>query len=349
MSQVAEFRGRGIQEVDVFAAADALLAEGKRPTIERVRLKIGRGSPNTVSPMLERWFATLGERLVGTQARSEAAAGNDPDDMPVGVRNAAKLLWKTARREAEEVQRGELASVRSELQAREDALVAGQDTLVQREEAFVQARQSLEAALTSSQQVREALERQLKEHTLEAQRMRTGLEGEVRRLTTLLSQSAEMMERMRQEHAESLAAKDQDLRQAEERHAQQNQRLLLEVDRARQSSKALEAALAREQQQRVRAEEGAAQRLAAIQDSAQQQLQRSRTTEATLRDQLATQAVELAQAKGHAASARQEVQALHSLLEDEKRTHDATRALLAQALPIAPKPRDGRRSKRSAV
>ena len=53
MSQVTELRSRGIQEADVFTAADALLAEGKRPTIERVRLKIGRGSPNTVSPMLE--------------------------------------------------------------------------------------------------------------------------------------------------------------------------------------------------------------------------------------------------------------------------------------------------------
>ena len=43
MNHVAESRGRGIQESDVFGAADALLAEGKRPTIERVRLKIGRG------------------------------------------------------------------------------------------------------------------------------------------------------------------------------------------------------------------------------------------------------------------------------------------------------------------
>ena len=98
MNQIAEVRVRGIQEADVFGAADALLAEGKRPTIERVRLKIGRGSPNTVSPMLERWFATLSERLVSIQAVSARQAGNDPDGMPAGVRNAAKLLWETARR-----------------------------------------------------------------------------------------------------------------------------------------------------------------------------------------------------------------------------------------------------------
>ena len=83
---------------------------------------------NTVSPMLERWFATLAERLVGSTAGSASLrpAGNDPDGMPVAVRNAARLLWETARREAEEVQRDELESVRSELQAREDALAEAQ-------------------------------------------------------------------------------------------------------------------------------------------------------------------------------------------------------------------------------
>ena len=46
--------GRGIQEAQVWEAADALLQDGLRPTIERVRQRIGKGSPNTVSPMLER-------------------------------------------------------------------------------------------------------------------------------------------------------------------------------------------------------------------------------------------------------------------------------------------------------
>ena len=156
MNQIAEVRSRGIQEADVFEAADALLAEGKRPTIERVRLKIGRGSPNTVSPMLEKWFATLGERLVGSTAgpASGRPAGNDPDGMPVGVRNAARLLWETARREAEEVQRLEMVSVRSELQTREDVLAAAQTALAQREEAFAQARVNADLNLTHFQRDR---------------------------------------------------------------------------------------------------------------------------------------------------------------------------------------------------
>src|ERR1043165_3476211 len=99
MAEIQQFRTRGIQEEDVFKAADALLAEGLRPTIERVRMKIGRGSPNTVSPMLERWFASLGQRLTG--GVHHLAPGNDADGVPVSVRNATRLLWETARREAE--------------------------------------------------------------------------------------------------------------------------------------------------------------------------------------------------------------------------------------------------------
>ncbi|MBS0427020.1 MAG: DNA-binding protein [Proteobacteria bacterium] len=150
MIELTEARGRGIQEVDVFTAADALLAEGKRPTIERVRLKIGRGSPNTVSPMLERWFATLGARVVGVKPAAGKPAGNDSDGMPTSVRNAARLLWETARREAEEVQRAALVSAQADLQGREEALAAAQAALAQREEAFVQARTSLDAALLAA-------------------------------------------------------------------------------------------------------------------------------------------------------------------------------------------------------
>lgn len=37
---------RDLQQREANAAADALLAEGARPTVERVQIKIGRGSPN---------------------------------------------------------------------------------------------------------------------------------------------------------------------------------------------------------------------------------------------------------------------------------------------------------------
>lgn len=332
MNQVAEFRGRGIQESDVFAAADALLAEGKRPTIERVRGKIGRGSPNTVSPMIERWFATLGERLAGTQARSGTATGNDAGGMPPGVRNAAKLLWETARREAGEIQRGELASARSELQAREDALAETQATLAQREDAFAQARVSLDAALASSQQTREALERQLREHAIEAHRVRTGLEDEIRRLTALLAQAAEAQEQMRHEHAATVAAKDRDLRQAEARHGVHEKRMLAEIDRARQAAKTLQAELTKEQHRRLQGEEAAAKRLEGERGKLARVREEAREAEAALRNRLAEQSVELAQTRASAGSAKTAIDALKQRVDEEKASHEATRRLLADAL-----------------
>jgi hypothetical protein len=81
---------RGITENDVWKAADALLLEGARPTIERVRLKIGRGSPNTVSPFLETWFRHLGGRI------KDPGAFAAPPGVPDPVLQAARHFWESA-------------------------------------------------------------------------------------------------------------------------------------------------------------------------------------------------------------------------------------------------------------
>src|SRR4030095_13110018 len=103
-------------------------------------------------------------------------AGNDEDGVPVSVWNATRLLWETARREAEQVQEAALEIVRGELRAKEEELVRNQGELTQREAAFAQTRPSLDHALASSQQAREALERQLAEQAAEGQRLRAGSE-----------------------------------------------------------------------------------------------------------------------------------------------------------------------------
>lgn len=81
---------RGINENDVWTASDALLLEGARPTIERVRQKIGRGSPNTVSPYLDTWFKHLGGRI------KDPGAFSAPPELPDPVQQAAKHLWDVA-------------------------------------------------------------------------------------------------------------------------------------------------------------------------------------------------------------------------------------------------------------
>jgi len=85
---------RGITEDEVWKACDALLLEGARPTIERVRLKLGRGSPNTVSPMLETWFKHLGGRI------TDPGAFAAPLGTPNPVQLAAQHLWEVAQAEA---------------------------------------------------------------------------------------------------------------------------------------------------------------------------------------------------------------------------------------------------------
>jgi hypothetical protein len=81
---------RGITEKDVWTACDALLLAGERPTIERVRQKIGRGSPNTVSPMLDTWFRGLGARI------SDPGAFAAAPDIPEPVQQAARHFWDVA-------------------------------------------------------------------------------------------------------------------------------------------------------------------------------------------------------------------------------------------------------------
>ena len=81
---------RGITQEDVWKACDALLLEGARPTIERVRQKIGRGSPNTVSPFLETWFKQLGGRI------ADPGAFAAPSEVPDIVQQAAHHFWQAA-------------------------------------------------------------------------------------------------------------------------------------------------------------------------------------------------------------------------------------------------------------
>lgn len=92
---------RGVQTHDVHQAADQLVADGQRPTIERIRLKLGRGSPNTIAPMLDAWFAQLGTRLglaEGTTGETGPITGN----VPSAVWNSVQTLWDQALTSARE-------------------------------------------------------------------------------------------------------------------------------------------------------------------------------------------------------------------------------------------------------
>ena len=79
---------RGITQSDVSHAADSLLRAGERPTIDKVRAKIGKGSPNTINPMLDAWWKTLSARLDSGPAALHR--------LPETIAHIAEALWMQA-------------------------------------------------------------------------------------------------------------------------------------------------------------------------------------------------------------------------------------------------------------
>jgi hypothetical protein len=78
----------GIRQSDVSHAADSLLRSGMRPTIEKIRAKLGRGSPNTINPMLDAWWKTLSARLDSGPAALHR--------LPESIAHIAEALWMQA-------------------------------------------------------------------------------------------------------------------------------------------------------------------------------------------------------------------------------------------------------------
>jgi hypothetical protein len=142
-----------ITPADVDRAADALLREGARPTIEKVRAKIGRGSPNTINPLLDQWWSRLAGRLDAGPAALHR--------LPEPVLHAAEGLWLHCLDEARRRAQMESGSSRKAL-ARE------------RQELDVQSH------------VLAIREQELKDGLAKADRRIAALELELETLTTLL-------------------------------------------------------------------------------------------------------------------------------------------------------------------
>lgn len=215
---------RGVQEADVWAAADALLAQGLRPTIERVRQQIGRGSPNTVSPMLESWFATLGQRL------GVAQSDHAQDGVPENVLRLAQDLWNSATQEA-------VAAAQKTLEEREVALQASRlsheadlEHMAQREKALQQQKQAMDEAMKLAQGQAQELSRRLDE----MQQLAQDREAQLGSLRAEIAAQAKAREIERKEHSEELQAAAQERQRLAEQFAGNERRMLTDLDRARQ-------------------------------------------------------------------------------------------------------------------
>lgn len=224
---------RGVQQEEVWAAADALLANGLRPTIERVRQHLGRGSPNTVSPMLETWFAGLGKRLGMT-----GEAGRERQ-MPVAATQALAKLWDAALLVARKEVEAEFAPKLLAL-ADERALLAEEQTrLLELEQAFALRQEmadqmlSAEREKTASAEVRlEAVESTVRQREATIAEHRVALADAQEQLHAARIQNDGLIQRHTEERTKW-----------EERAAGNERRLLGEIERERREAKHARSAL----------------------------------------------------------------------------------------------------------
>jgi hypothetical protein len=218
---------RGVQQDDVWTAADALIAEGLRPTIERVRQKIGRGSPNTVSPMLETWFATLGPRL-GVDGPKVTT-----DDVPIEVRNAAIKIWEASKVFARQEGAQALEEAQKTLTEALVAVEAREVELSRRAQLFEERESATNEALQVARgQIIEVTAR-LEECQLHLGRRET----DITELRLALTDLGKQRDADRQKNDDALKRYADERQRQEERAIANERRLMEELDRERQGNK----------------------------------------------------------------------------------------------------------------
>jgi hypothetical protein len=298
---------RGITENDVWTACDALLVSGSRPTIERVRHHLGRGSPNTVGPHLDTWFKGLGARI------QDPAAFAAPSSVPDPVHAAASQLWEAAQAEARRDTEQRVALGVAEAEAR--ALAS--ETRAQQSEAALQA-SAMKAQRAQEELTRAAgaLEEALRNHAAEKARVdevRTALAAAHLRIQQLEAELAFQ----RSEAAKQVAA-------AIERADAADRRVAMELERERSARAKAERAA---EGWAVKAD-AARRETGTATDEFQRKLDAAHTREIQLQSQLAAATADLVQER----TMRQSAQSAAQTQEADFRAAREQAATLQQAL-----------------
>ena len=223
----------GITETDVWTAADALLLEGARPTIERVRQKIGAGRPTRSVRTWKRGFEPWA-RVSRTRAHLPAAPA-----IPDPIAQAAAHFWETALAEARAEQAETYRRRWAELAEEGERLAADAEQLQQREIQLANRELDLQeglkvatAQLAATEDRLRAAEQQLRQRDDQLKQSQQQLEDARSAVQTLLTEA----ETMRSLHAQALEA-------TETRHAAHERRWLNELDGERSAVKKLQVRL----------------------------------------------------------------------------------------------------------
>jgi DNA repair exonuclease SbcCD ATPase subunit len=216
---------KGVTQEQVNATADALVAAGDKPTVEKIRQALGTGSPNTVTRMLETWRGTLAKRL---QEIIKLPG------VPAELGQSFVEVWRLALAHAATIAQAALAQ-------EQNALLAAQSSLTQERKIWEIAIAEAQTLAQSTGQARQVAETRL----TDVQRL---VEQQASQLAELLQQRDGWQQRAEQlaeafDTHKSVVATE---REAQATHVRAvEDRAHAEIDRAREETKALHATLQR--------------------------------------------------------------------------------------------------------
>ena len=209
--------------------------EGHRPTIDRVRMRLGRGSPNTINDHLDAWWTKLGARL-------RDLPGREFPQLPERVGTSPAVLWNEALEGAHETLQGTLLKREQAIAQQEQALETRTRQLTDREQTASTRAAAIEESLglvreqlSATNQRADNLETALRARDNECVYLRD-------KMTALEGSAAALREKI----DAVTAAHQAERAKLEERYSAAEARWLTEVDRSRHLAK--EAAKGHEQQ-----------------------------------------------------------------------------------------------------
>lgn len=269
---------RGITESDVHTAADELVANGDRPTVERIRAHLGTGSPNTVTRWLDTWWKNLGIRLQPKRP--------DLKDAPAVLAELAGQWWALALQHARESALEELANARQSLAAEYEELRMQQQNFADEGSALhakaTASAQSERLALTQVAELRQLID-QLQAQLAESARQHASTDQRLEQ-----AESARRVVEARSQELQELARSE---RESLMEHANSvEDRAAREIDQARQHAKDLQTKLASAEKLHAATEQSLREALSAAQDAvraAVKEADRQRVKSEVLEEQLA--------------------------------------------------------------
>jgi colicin import membrane protein len=161
-------------QTDVDTACEAIAARGERPTVERVRVELGGGSPNALTPMVRAWKEARQQPRTDMQ---QVGISADLVPLPVAIQRAIDGLSAAV---------ASLAPAFSVAVA-EVAEVERRRSRLEVEAAVARARADVEEARLAAEDERSATEA-VRNEVMEQEKAMVAKDQEIERLTGLLAE-----------------------------------------------------------------------------------------------------------------------------------------------------------------